>query len=288
MDASETKALAPGVYKQGTVTNYGPDGQQKASVGAISFEGVQFAADGSIAGGQIAHSASTPDGKPLSSTTLTLAKGGTATQAQTQRHNRNGDGVEKVLQTDLSSVQWTPGGKIGSGEIRFTTHDPATAIQRSSGSMVYQGEKPASGAVTHYSPTDGKTVQAYTEVNYSGLNFLGRKVTGGQMQVVRKQPNQTVSSRSQVQFAGNGSGCIQQVQTTNLDTASGNTKSTATADYSGVTFDARKKISAGDIHISVAAADQSPLAHSVVTLRTLYPALHRRLLFGMAHWSAKP
>jgi hypothetical protein len=272
------RSLTPGVFKQATVTSYGPDGQQKASVGAISFEGVQFAADGSIMGGRIVHSASTPEGKLLSNTTLTLANGGTPTQAQTQIHNRNDDGVEKVLQTDLSSVQWTPGGKISSGEIRLTTQDPATHAQRSSASMVYQGEKPASGAVTSYSASDGKTVESQTELDYSGLTFLGHKVAGGQMNVARKQPDQTVSSRSQVQFAANSFGRIQQVQTTNLD-PEGNTRSTATADYSGVTFDARNKISAGDIHISVAAPDQSPMLHSVVTFANSMPSMAQAFSF---------
>lgn len=272
------RALTPGVFKQASVTSYGPDGQQKASVGTISFQGVQFAPDGSITGGQIVHSASTPEGKRLSDTTLTLTKGGMPTQAQTQIHNRNDDGVEKVLQTDLSSVQWTPGGKISSGEIRLTTQDPATQAQRSSGSMVYQNEKPASGTVTNYSPSDGKTVESRTELDYSALTFLGHKVTGGKMQVTRKQPDQTVSSRSQVQFAPSGFGSIQQVQTTNVD-PQGNTKSTVTADYSGVTFDARNKISAGDIHISVAAPDQSPLAHSVVTFANSVPSMAQTFSF---------
>lgn len=277
--SSSGGSMSPGIVKTATITNYGPDGQQKASVGTISFAGVQFGPDGSIAGGQITHSAATPEGKALSSTTLTLAKGGTPTQAQTQIHNRNDDGVEKILHTDLSSLQWTPGGKISSGEIRLTTQDPTSGLQRSSGTLVYQNEKPASGTVTNYSASDGKSVESQTESDYSGLTFVGHRLSGGQINMTRKTPDQKVSSHSQVQFAPNGFGRIQQVQTTNLDAASGNTKSVATADYSGITFDARNKISAGDIHVSVAGSDQSPLAHSVVSFANSVPSTAQTFAF---------
>jgi hypothetical protein len=68
--AGSRPAATGGAFKNGVVTTYGPDGSQKAAVGQLSFDQTQFASDGSITGGQILHSSATPDGQPLTSTTV--------------------------------------------------------------------------------------------------------------------------------------------------------------------------------------------------------------------------
>jgi hypothetical protein len=269
--ASPGTAAAVGVFRSAVVTSYGPDGTSPAAVGNLDFSKVQFAKDGSISGGQILHSSATPDGKPISSTTLQLAAGGKPSQAQSQIHNKRDAGVAKVLNTDFSSLKWTDGGKISSGEMRFSTNHPVTGAQRSSASMVFQNEKLASGAVTDYSATDAKAVEAITELDYTGMNFQGMKVMGGQMKVTRKKPDQTVSSKSQVAFVPNGLGRVQQIQTANMDAASGAVKSNVTSDFSGVSFNARNDIDSGDVNLQVTAPDQTPLAHTVLSFANAVP-----------------
>jgi hypothetical protein len=260
---------AAGVFKNGVVTTYGPDGQEKATVGQISFEKTQFASDGSITGGQILHASATPEGQPLASTTIQLAPGGKPTQAEMQIHNRQGEGLFNIVSADLSALKWTDGGKISSGEIGLATKDPVTGLRTTSGSVAFQKEKFTSGSVTHYSAKDGKTIESLTELDYTGLALLGLKVNGGQMKVTRKGPDGTVSSNSQISFRENGLGRIKQVQITNL--AAGQVKSRVAADYSDVSYNARNEIDSGDINIDVAASDKSPLSRAVVSFAGSVP-----------------
>ena len=269
--ASQT-VLSAGSFKSGVVTSYGPDGLEKAMVGNVSLSNVKFAADGSITGGSITHSTATPEGQPISSSTLQLAPGGKPTQVETQIHNKRDSGVAKTLSSDFSGVQWTPGGNIASGQMTVTTKDPTTGQRRSVGSMVFQGEKLASSSITHYSPQDGNTVTAHTELDYSGVSFSGLKVVGGQMKVTRKAPDQTVSSSSQVHFAPNGLGRVQKVQTANLTPGTGAVKSNVVSDYSGISYNARNEITSGSLTVAATAPDQSPLTHSVVTFANSVPA----------------
>ncbi len=209
-----------GTFKNGTITTYSPDGSQKAAVGFISFEKTQFASDGSIAGGQILHSASTPEGQPISSTTIQLGPGGKPTQGEIQINKRQGPGLFNVVSADLSGVKWTDAGKIGSGAIGVATKDPVSGLRTTSGSIAFQNEKFTSGAVTQYSAKDGTTIESSTELDFTGVTLLGSKVNGGQMKVTRKRADQSVSSNSQVSFLENGLGRIKQVQTANLATGS--------------------------------------------------------------------
>jgi hypothetical protein len=269
--AQAQPGAAAGAFKNGVVTTYGPDGREKAAVGQISFEKTMFASDGSITGGQILHTSATPEGQPLTSTTIQLAPGGKPGQAEMQIHNRQGEGLFNILSADLSSVKWTDGGKISSGEIGLATKDPVTGLRTTSGSIAFQEEKFTSGSVTHYSAKDGNTIESLTELDYTGLTLLGLKVNGGQMKVTRKLPDRTVSSSSQVTFLENGLGRIKQVQTTNLAAASNQAKSHVTADYSGVSYNARNEIDSGDINIDVTAPDQSSLSHAVVSFAGAVP-----------------
>ena len=270
--ASQT-ALTAGTFKTGVVTSYGPDGIEKAMVGNVSLDNVEFAADGSITGGHILHSAATPEGQPISSSTLQLAPGGRPSQVETQIHNKRDAGLAKTLSSDFSGVKWTDTGNIASGQMNVTTKDPTTGQRRSAGTMIFQNEKLASSSITHYSPTDGNTVTAHTDLDYSGVSFSGLKVIGGQMKVTRKTPDLTVSSNSQVQFAENGLGRVQQIQTANLTPGTGAVKSNVTSDYSGLSYNARNEITSGSMTVAAKAADQSPLTHSVVTFANSVPAI---------------
>jgi len=270
--AAAQKAGGPvALFKSAAVTNYAPDGVQKASVGTLSLENVQLAADGSLKGGQITHTTLTPEGKPVLASTMQLAPGGKLTQAETTIYNHNDAGVANVLSTDLSSMQWTDSGKLGSGEIQLSSKHPLTGAQTASGKLVFQNEKLVSGAITHYSAQNPTAVDSLTDLDYTGVNLLGMKVAGGQLKVTRKQPDQTISSTSQVSFQEDGSGRINQIQTANLDPKSGQVKSNVTSDYSGVTYDARNVLTSGDVHIHVTAPDQSPISHAVVTFANATP-----------------
>lgn len=268
--ASQT-ALAAGTFKSGVVTSYSPDGTETASVGNVNLANVKYAADGSIAGGSVSHSAATPEGQPISSSTLQLTAGGRPSQVQTQIHNKRDAGLAKTMTSDFSGVQWTGSGDPSSGQMNVITNDATTGQRRSVGTMVFQNEKLASSSITHYSPQDGTTVVAHTDLDYSGVTFSGLKVMGGQMKVTRKAPDQTVSSTSQVQFAPNGLGRVQQIQTANLTPGTGAVKSNVSSDYSGISFNARNEITAGSLTIAATAPDQSPLTHSVVTFANSVP-----------------
>src|ERR1017187_5152565 len=269
--AGSRPAATGGAFKNGVVTTYGPDGSQKAAVGQLSFDQTQFASDGSITGGQILHSSATPDGQPLTSTTIQLAPGGKPTQAEMQIHNRQGDGIYSILNADLSALQWTDAGKISSGNIGLATKDPVTGLPTTSGSMVFQNEKFTSGSLTHYSPKDGKTVDSLTELDYSETQLVGLKVTGGQMKVTRKNPDQTISSTSQVFFVNNGLGRVHQIQTANMVSGYNQLKSNVTAEYSGLTYNARNEIDSGDLNIDVKAPDQTPVSHAVISFAGAVP-----------------
>jgi hypothetical protein len=270
--ASPTQpGAAGGAFKNGTVTTYSPDGSQKAAVGFISFEKTQFASDGSITGGQIFHSSSTPEGQPIASTTIQLGPGGKPTQGEIQINKRQGQGVFNVVNADLSAVQWTDAGKIGSGAIGLATKDPVSGLRTTSGSIAFQNEKFTSGAVTQYSAKDGTTIESLTELDFTGVALLGFKVNGGQMKVTRKRADQSVSSNSQVSFLENGLGRIKQVQTANLATGSNQVTSNVTADYSAISYNARNEIDSGDINIDVTGPDQSPMSHAIVSFAGAVP-----------------
>jgi hypothetical protein len=270
--ASPTQpGAAGGTFKNGTVTTYSPDGSQKAAVGFISFEKTQFASDGSITGGQIFHSSSTPEGQPISSTTIQLGPGGKPTQGEIQINKRQGPGLFNVVSADLSGVKWTDAGKIGSGAVGVATKDPVSGLRTTSGSIAFQNEKLTSGAVTQYSAKDGTTIESSTELDFTGVALLGSKVNGGQMKVTRKRADQSVSSNSQVSFLENGLGRIKQVQTANLATGSNQVASNVTADYSGITYNPRNEIDSGDINIDVAGSDQSPSSHAIVSFANAVP-----------------
>lgn len=262
---------AAAIFKSATVTHYGPDGVQPATKGIMSFAAVQVGADGSITGGQITHTVTTPEGQPVHESTLQLTAGGKVAQAQTTIHNHNDAGVANVLAADLSGVQWTDSGKIHTGTINLKSTHPVTGAQTAAGTMVFQNEKLVSGTVTHYSAQDPKAVESLTEMDYSGLNFLGTKVAGGQLKVTRKQPDQSVSSTSQVSFQPDASGRVANIQTTNMDPKSGGVKSQVATDYSNVTYDARNVVTAGDVHIHVTAPDKTPISHAVVTFANSVP-----------------
>ena len=268
---SAQPGAAGGALKNGVVTTYGPDGSQKATVEQISFEKMEFAGDGSITGGQILHTSATPEGQALTSTTINLATGGKPAEAEMQIHKRQGEGLFSILNADLSSVKWTDGGKISSGAVALATKDPVTGLQTTSGSIAFQNEKFTSGAVTHYSAKDGKTVESLTELDCSGVTLQGMKVNGGQMKVTRKRPDKAVTSNSVVQFLDNGLGRIKQVETVNLTSGSNQVKSYVTADYSGVNYSARNEIDSGDVNIDVRAPDQSPQSHAVVSFAGSVP-----------------
>ncbi len=269
--ASQT-VLTAGTFKTGVVTSYSPDGQEKAMVGNLSLANVAFASDGSITGGSIVHSAATPEGQPISSSTLQLTAGGRPSQVQTQIHNKRDAGLAKTLSADFSGVKWTEAGNIASGQMKVTTNDAATGKRRSAGSLVFQNEKLVSSSITHYSPQDENTVAALTDLDYSGVAFSGMKVMGGQMKVTRKTPDQSVSSTSQVEFAENGLGRVKQIQTANLTPGTSAVKSNVTSDYSGLSYNARNEITSGSLTIAAKAADKSPLTHSVVTFANSVPA----------------
>jgi hypothetical protein len=271
--ATAQKGAGPAaiLFKSATVTHYGPDGVQPATKGTMSFAAVQVGADGSITGGQITHTVTTPEGQPVHESTLQLAAGGKVAQAQTTIHNHNDAGVANVLAADLSGVQWTDSGKIQTGTINLKSAHPVTGVQTAAGTMVFQNEKLVSGTVTHYSAQDPKAVESLTEMDYSGVNFLGTKVAGGQLKVTRKQPDQTVSSTSQVSFQPDASGRVANIQTTNMDPKSGGVKSQVATDYSNVTYDARNVVTAGDVHIQVTAPDKTPISHAVVTFANSVP-----------------
>ncbi len=287
VSATSPTGTGGGAFKNGVVTSYGPDGQEQASVGKVNFENVQYAADGSITGGHILQSTATPEGKPINSSTIHLAPGGKPSLAETQIHNKNDAGVAKVLSTDFSAVKWTDSGKVGSGEVRVATKDPVTGALRSSGTMVFQKEKLASGSVTQYSATDQKAIDSLTELDYTGVTFQGMKVMGGQMKVTRKTPTQAVSSNSQVDFAENGLGRVKQVQTANLDAASGAVKSNVTADYSAVSFNARNEISSGALAVHVTDPNQNPQSHSIVSFANAVPASVQSWRFQDGRLAAK-
>lgn len=258
-------------FHSAAVTHYGPDGNEKATVGTMSFANLKLAVDGSFAGGQITHNVATPDGRPVHDSTLQVAAGGQLTQAQTIIHNHNDAGVAGVLTADLSGLQWTDSGKIHTGSINLVAKHPTTGAQTAAGKLVFQNEKLVSGAVTHYAADSPNTVESVTEMDYTGLTVLGTKVVGGQLKVTRKQPDQKVSSTSQVSFHEDGSGRVQQIQTTNLDPRTGSVKSQVASDYSNINYDARNVITSGDVHIQVTAPDQSPVSHAVVTFANAVP-----------------
>ena len=64
-------------------------------------------------------------------------------------------------------------------------------------------------------------------------------------------------------FVDNGLGRVNQVQTANLVSGSNQVKSNVTADYSGISYNARNEIDSGDINIDVKAPDQTPVSHAV-------------------------
>src|SRR5690349_24320122 len=77
--ASEAAVNKP---KSATTQHYDPLGSDVATVSNTSYEGLVFGADGKIAGGNLSHESSGPDGKKLSTTAIGFQANGTPASAE--------------------------------------------------------------------------------------------------------------------------------------------------------------------------------------------------------------
>jgi len=166
--------------KTAATSHYDPTGTQVATVSNTSYEGVTFAADGTISGGNLSHQSSTPDGTQLSTTSVNFQNNGKPVSAQVNVNNINGDGDFKNVQMDMSSVTWNNSFAISSGQVKMSTIDASTQQKKNDGIIQFNNETVVSGSITHYDTDNAGAVSGYSEVDYSKANLLGSSILGGQ------------------------------------------------------------------------------------------------------------
>lgn len=265
--------------KTAATTHYDPTGQEAAITSNTSYEGVTFAADGTISGGNLTHEASVPGGNKLSTTSVGFSNGKPGS-ADITVHNNNGDGDFKKIQMDMSGATWNNSFAISSGAVKMTTIDAATGQKKHDGAIQFANEAITTGAFTHYATDGSGTVTGGSQVDYSGTKFLGANLVGGQYNVHTHSADNVLKSTSAIAISELGR--VQSIETTNM---SGGATKTATAsgtgsvttkvsvDFSKITFNARNEFQSGEIAYTTTDNTGAVISKTTVAYNNANPTL---------------
>lgn len=263
-------AAAVSKPKTASTSHYDPEGAEVAAVSNTSYEGVTFAPDGSISGGSLSHQSSSPDGVPLSTTSVGFGANGKPGSAEINVHNVSGEGDFKKVQMDMSGATWNDSFAISAGQVRMTTIDAATGKKKHDGTLQFDKEVVASGSFNHYATDGDGALTGFSQVDYSGAKFLGSTLVGGQYAIHHQAADNSTKSSSQI--AVSPLGRPQSVQTTNTS-ASGAVTSKVAVDFSRMAFNARNEFHAGDINYTANDDKGALLSQTTATYANAVPSL---------------
>ncbi|MBE7171680.1 MAG: hypothetical protein INR73_13900 [Williamsia sp.] len=271
-------AAAVNKPKTATTSHYDPTGQEVATISNTSYEGVTFAADGTISGGSLSHDSLHPDGTKLSSTSVGFGSNGKPASAEINVQNLDGVGDFKKVQMDMSGVTWNNSFIISTGAVKVLTLDAATGNKIHDGSLQFDKEAVVSGAITHYDPTHPGTVTGYSDVDYGGAKFLGSTIIGGQYAVKTQTPDKQLKSNSVISLSSIGR--LQGIETTNLDPKSAAVTSKVKVDLSKLVFNARNEFAAGDMNYTATDTNGVVISETTVSYNNAVPALSTTLVYN--------
>jgi hypothetical protein len=262
-----------------SVTNhYDSAGQDVATVSNTSFEGVTFAADGTILGGTLSHESEDFDmGTKLNNTSLNFLGNGKPGSAQINVNNVNGEGIFKQVQMDMGGATWNESFAISSGQVTLSSIDGQTQKKLHDCSLQFNNESIVSGSITHYDPDQG-AVAGYTEVDYSGTKFLGTSIVGGQYSVKRLNTSRATNSNSAISLSSLGR--LQTIQSTNMDPVSAAVTSIVRSDFSQVVFNARNEFVSGNINITANDSRGNLISQTTLAINNSSPSLSTTLVYN--------
>ena len=271
-------AVAVNKPKNATTNHYDPTGQQVATKSTTSYEGVTFAGDGSISGGNLSHESTDPDGVKLSTTAVGFGSDGKPSAAQIDVNNINGEGNFKTVKMDMSGVTWNNSLGVSSGQVNIKTIDGASGLTKHDGAIQFDKENIVSGSITHYDPDNGKDVTGYTDVDYSQTKFLGTSLIGGQYSVNSHTAEKVLKSTSTV--AVSLLGRPQSIQTSNQDPATKAVTSNVNVDFSKLAFNARNEFDSGELNYTAKDSNNNLLSQTNVTYNDAQPALSNTQVYN--------
>jgi hypothetical protein len=280
LNASTTlgDAVAVNRPKNATTNHYDPTGQQIASKSTTSYEGVKFAADGSISGGSLSHNSTDPNGVKLSTTAVGFGNDGKPNSAQIDVNNKNGEGNFKTVKMDMSGVTWNNSLGVSSGQVNIKTMDGASGLTKHDGAIQFDKENIVSGSITHYNPDNGKDITGYTDVDYSQTKFLGTSLIGGQYSVNSHTAEKALKSTSTV--AVSSLGRPQSIQTSNQDPTTKAITSNVNVDFSKLAFNARNEFDSGELNYTAKDSNNNLLSQTNVTYNDAQPALSNTQVYN--------
>ena len=264
--------------KTAATSHYDTTGTQVATVSNTSYEGVTFAADGTISGGSLSHQSSTPDGTQLSTTSVNFQNNGKPVSAQVNINNINGIGNFKNVQMDMSGVTWNNSFAISSGQVKMSTIDASTQQKKNDGVIQFNNETVVSGSITHYDPDNAGAISGYSEVDYSQAKLLGSSILGGQYSVKHMTPGKALSASSVVSLSSEGR--IQSIETTNTDPVSSAVTSKVSVDFSQVVFNVRNEFLSGDLGFTVNDNAGNLMSKTSITFANSLPTLSSTSLYS--------
>ena len=255
--------------KTASTHHFDATGNNVAHVSSTSYEGVNFAADGSISGGNLSHQSVSPEGLPLTTTSIGFQAGGKPASANVDIHNLHSDGLFKKVTMDMSGATWNDQFAIASGQVAVTATDPDTKAKTHDGTIRFDKETLVAGSFTHYDHQGSGAVTGHAEVDYGGAKFLGTSIVGGQYTVRSLQPDKTLSSTSVV--AVSPLGRIDSIESTNMGSAT-EIKTNVKVDFTKGMFNARNEFHSGDLLYNVFDDKGVKLSDTTVTYQNAVPA----------------
>lgn len=255
--------------KTASTHHFDATGENVAHVSNTSYEGATFAADGSINGGTLSHQSVSPEGLPLTTTSIGFQAGGKPASANVDIHNLRSDGLFRKVAMDMSGATWNDAFAITSGQVAVTATDPDTQAKTHDGTIQFDKETLVSGSFTHYDHQGDGSVTGHAEIDYGGAKFLGSSIVGGQYTVRSLHPDKTLSSSSVV--AVSPLGRIDSIESTNMGSAT-EIKTKVNVDFTKGTFNARNEFHAGDLLYNVFDDKGTKLSDTTVTYQNAVPA----------------
>lgn len=277
LNTVQTGSTAVSKPKTASTHHFDATGESVAHVSTTSYEGVTFAGDGSISGGTLSHQSVSPEGLPLTTTSIGFQDGGKPASANVDIHNLHSDGLFKKVAMDMSGATWNDAFAITSGQVAVTATDPDTQAKTHDGTIQFDKENLVSGSFTHYDHQGGGAVTGHAEIDYGAAKFLGTSIVGGQYTVRSLHPDKSLSSTSVVALSELGR--INSIESTNMGSAT-EIKTKTTVDFSKGTFNARNAFHSGDLLYNVFDDKGTKLSDTTVTYQNAVPAQSQTQLYS--------
>ena len=104
-------------------------------------------------------------------------------------------------------------------------------------------------SLTHYATNGSGDIHGYTTIDHKNVSFLGDEIVGGYHHITTLRPDQSVISQSKLHYSESGLPTSMETGVFYAHEAEPHTH--MVTDYSGVNFDARKKISHGQLRVTI-------------------------------------